>query len=117
MNKVAGPKVPGSKDELVSLAKQVAKEDTFGFAIGSGPNIGRYAWGFHNLLWQNGTNIFTPDGNVREPPNRPGIEPAAVVTPRLCQAPTRVPQPEQKCALGGSSVPHSVQCWTAGASA
>src|SRR5438105_7234901 len=29
--KVAGPKVPGSKDELVSLAKQVAKEDTFGF--------------------------------------------------------------------------------------
>ena len=40
-----------------------------------------------------------------------------MATPRLGQAPTRVPQPEQKCALGGSSVPHSVQCWTAGASA
>ena len=33
------------------------------------------------------------------------------------QLPTRVPQPAQKCALAGSSVPHSVQCWTAGASA
>ena len=22
---------------------------------------GRYTWGFHNLLWQNGANVFTPD--------------------------------------------------------
>jgi multiple sugar transport system substrate-binding protein len=75
--KLAGPdgrpKVPGSKDDLVTLAKQVAKEDIFGFAIGSGPNIGRYTWGFHNLLWQNGTNIFTPDGT-----RSPLAEPAAL---------------------------------------
>src|SRR5262249_36364587 len=29
------PKVPASRDELVTLAKQVAKGDTFGFAIGT----------------------------------------------------------------------------------
>ena len=28
----------------------------------------------------------------------------------------RVPQPEQKWALAGSSAPHSVQCWTVGVS-
>jgi hypothetical protein len=33
------------------------------------------------------------------------------------QAPTRVPQVAQKWAAAGSSVPHSVQCTTAGASA
>ena len=30
--------------------------------------------------------------------------------------PVWVPQPEQNRAAAGSSVPHSVQCWTAGAS-
>jgi multiple sugar transport system substrate-binding protein len=54
------PRVPGSRDELVSMAKQIAKGDTFGFAIGTA-NPGRYTWGFHNLLWQNGTNVYTPD--------------------------------------------------------
>ena len=29
------PKVPGSRDELVAMAKQIAKGDTFGFAIGT----------------------------------------------------------------------------------
>ncbi|HET6369211.1 MAG TPA: ABC transporter substrate-binding protein [Pseudomonadales bacterium] len=54
------PKVPGSRDELIAMAKQMAKGDSFGVAIGTvGP--GRYTWGFHNLLWQNGANVFTPD--------------------------------------------------------
>ena len=54
------PKVPASRDELVTVAKQIAKGDTFGFAIGTS-NPGKYTWGFHNLLWQNGANIFAPD--------------------------------------------------------
>src|SRR5262245_9275631 len=54
------PRVPASRDELVAMAKQIAKGDTFGFAIGTA-NPGRYTWGFHNLLWQNGTNIYTAD--------------------------------------------------------
>jgi multiple sugar transport system substrate-binding protein len=54
------PKIPGSRDELVTMAKQIAKGDTFGFAIGTvGP--GRYTWGFHNLLWQNGANVYAAD--------------------------------------------------------
>ncbi|HEX3175256.1 MAG TPA: extracellular solute-binding protein [Methylomirabilota bacterium] len=63
------PRVPGSRDELVSMAKRIAKGDTYGFAIGTvGP--GRYTWGFHNLLWQNGANIFAKDlkrAGVTEP--------------------------------------------------
>ena len=62
--KLVGPdsrlKIPASRDELVTMAKQVAKGDTFGFAIGT-VNPGKYTWGFHNLLWQNGANIFAPD--------------------------------------------------------
>jgi ABC-type glycerol-3-phosphate transport system substrate-binding protein len=54
------PKVPGSKDELLAMAKQIAKGDTFGFAIGT-VNPGKYTWGFHNLLWQNGANVYGPD--------------------------------------------------------
>jgi multiple sugar transport system substrate-binding protein len=54
------PRVPASRDELVQMAKQAAKGDTFGFAIGTA-NPGRYTWGFHNLLWQNGTNVYAPD--------------------------------------------------------
>ncbi len=54
------PKVPGSREELIQMAKQMAKGDTFGAAIGT-VNPGRYTWGFHNLLWQNGGNVFTPD--------------------------------------------------------
>ncbi len=54
------PRVPSSRDELVAMAKQIAKGDTFGFAIGTA-NPGRYTWGFHNLLWQNGTNVYGPD--------------------------------------------------------
>jgi multiple sugar transport system substrate-binding protein len=55
------PKVPASGAELVAMAKQITKGDTFGFAIGSGANIGRYPWGFHHMLWQNGANVYTPD--------------------------------------------------------
>jgi multiple sugar transport system substrate-binding protein len=56
------PKVPGSRDELVAMAKQIAKGDTYGFGIGSGPaGVGRYVWGFHNLMWQNGGNIYAAD--------------------------------------------------------
>ncbi|MET0850519.1 MAG: extracellular solute-binding protein, partial [Candidatus Rokuibacteriota bacterium] len=54
------PKVPGNRTELVTMAKQVAKGDTFGVAIGTA-NPGRYTWGFHNLLWQNGVNVYAPD--------------------------------------------------------
>jgi len=59
-NADGSPKVPGSKDELIQMATRLTRGDVFGFAIGT-VGIGRYTWGFHNLLWQNGTNIFTPD--------------------------------------------------------
>ena len=56
------PKVPASGAELVAMAKQLTKgDDTFGFAMGSGANIGRYPWAFHHMLWQNGANVYTPD--------------------------------------------------------
>jgi multiple sugar transport system substrate-binding protein len=54
------PRVPSSRDELVSMARKITRSDTFGFAIGT-LNPGRYTWGFHHLLWQNGANIYTPD--------------------------------------------------------
>jgi multiple sugar transport system substrate-binding protein len=54
------PRVPGSRDDLVAMAKQMSKGDGFGFAIGT-VAPGRYTWGFHNLLWQNGANIYTAD--------------------------------------------------------
>src|SRR5512145_650771 len=43
------PKVPSSGTELVAMAKQITKGDTFGFALGSGLNIGRYTFGFHHM--------------------------------------------------------------------
>jgi multiple sugar transport system substrate-binding protein len=55
------PKVPASGAELVAMAKQLTKGDTFGFGMGSGANSGRYPWGFHHMLWQNGANVYTPD--------------------------------------------------------
>ena len=54
------PKVPGSRDELLAMSKQLTKGDTFGFSIGT-VNPGKYTWGFQNLLWQNGANVYTPD--------------------------------------------------------
>src|SRR5258708_3333704 len=55
------PRVPAGRDDLVTMAKRIAaKADTFGFAIGT-VSPGRYTWGFHNLLWQNGANVYTPD--------------------------------------------------------
>jgi ABC-type glycerol-3-phosphate transport system substrate-binding protein len=42
------------------MAKTLTKGETFGIAIGT-QNPGRYTWGFHHLLWQNGANIYTPD--------------------------------------------------------
>jgi len=53
-------KVPGGKDDLLAMAKQMTKGETFGFAIGT-LNPGKYTWGFQNLLWQNGANVYTPD--------------------------------------------------------
>src|SRR5215472_5420322 len=50
------PKTPGSRDELLAMAKQMTKGDTFGFSIGT-LNPGKYTWGFQNLLWQNGANV------------------------------------------------------------
>jgi multiple sugar transport system substrate-binding protein len=60
-NPDASLKLPGSKDELLQMGAKLTSGDVFGFAMGSGANIGRYTWAFHNLLWQNGANIFTPD--------------------------------------------------------
>jgi multiple sugar transport system substrate-binding protein len=54
------PRVPAGRDELISMAKAMTRGETFGFAIGT-MNPGRYTWGFHNLLWQNGTNIYATD--------------------------------------------------------
>ena len=54
------PKVPASREELLAMAKQMTKDDAYGFAIGT-VNPGKYTWGFQNLLWQNGANVYTPD--------------------------------------------------------
>jgi multiple sugar transport system substrate-binding protein len=54
------PKMPGTRDEVLAMAKQITKGDIFGFAIGT-TNPGRYTWGFHNLLWQNGANVYAAD--------------------------------------------------------
>ena len=54
------PKVPTSKAELVSMAQQMTKGDNFGLIVGATSGVGA-VWGFHNLLWQNDANIFTPD--------------------------------------------------------
>ena len=54
------PRIPANRDELVTMAKKIARADTFGFAIGT-VNPGKYTWGFHNLLWQNGANVYAPD--------------------------------------------------------
>jgi multiple sugar transport system substrate-binding protein len=54
------PKVPASGSELVTMAKQITKGDTFGFALGT-LNLGKYTFGFHHILWQNGANIYTRD--------------------------------------------------------
>ena len=63
------PRVPGGREELITMAKTITKGETFGMAIGT-TNPGRYTWGFHNLLWQNGANIYAPDlkrAGVAEP--------------------------------------------------
>src|SRR5262249_60756567 len=83
------PNVPASRDELVTMAKKMTKADTFGFAIGT-LNPGRYTWGFHNLLWQNGANIFTPDlkrAGVAEPAALEAAEFWAALGGRLGIAP------------------------------
>jgi multiple sugar transport system substrate-binding protein len=54
------PRIPTTRDEVLAMAKQITKGDTFGFAIGT-TNPGRYTWGFHNLLWQNGANVYSAD--------------------------------------------------------
>ena len=55
------PKVPASGAELLTMAKQITKDDTFGFVIGSGLNIPGYTFGFHHMLWQNGANVYAAD--------------------------------------------------------
>jgi multiple sugar transport system substrate-binding protein len=54
------PKVPANGPELVAMAKQMTKGDTFGFALGT-LDLGKYTFGFHHMLWQNGANIYAPD--------------------------------------------------------
>ncbi len=54
------PKIPASRDELLAMAKQITKGDTFGFSIGT-VNPGKYTWGFQNLLWQNGAKVYASD--------------------------------------------------------
>jgi multiple sugar transport system substrate-binding protein len=53
-------KVPAGREDLIAMAKQITKGDTYGFTIGT-LNPGKYTWGFQNLLWQNGANVYTPD--------------------------------------------------------
>jgi len=53
-------KVPAGREELLAMAKQITKGDTYGFTIGT-LNPGKYTWGFQNLLWQNGANVYAPD--------------------------------------------------------
>ena len=63
------PKVPTTRDEVLAMGKKITKGDTFGFSIGT-TNPGRYTWGFHNLLWQNGANVYASDlkrAGVAEP--------------------------------------------------
>jgi multiple sugar transport system substrate-binding protein len=60
VNADGSPKVPGSKDALIQTATRLTRGDVFGFSVGT-VGVGRYTWGFHNLLWQNGTNVFTSD--------------------------------------------------------
>jgi multiple sugar transport system substrate-binding protein len=54
------PKAPTSKDELVSMARQITQGDVYGLVVGGTSGLAA-VWGFHNLLWQNDANIFTPD--------------------------------------------------------
>jgi len=60
MNADGTAKVPASRDELFQMGAKLTRGDSFAFAIGT-VNIGKYTWGFHNMLWQNGANIFGPD--------------------------------------------------------
>lgn len=50
-------KAPTTKEELLATAKQLTKGEILGFSFGAA----NYTWAFHNLLWQNEANIFTPD--------------------------------------------------------
>jgi multiple sugar transport system substrate-binding protein len=54
------PKVPTTRDDVLAMARQITKGDTYGFSIGT-VSPGRYTWGFHNLLWQNGANVYAAD--------------------------------------------------------
>ena len=73
VNADGSPKVPGSKDELIQMATRLTLGDGFGFSIGT-VGVGRYTWGFHNLLWQNGTNVFTPDVKKSALADPPAVE-------------------------------------------
>src|SRR5919201_3325469 len=54
------PKVPTGKADLLSMAQQITRGDVYGLVVGGTSGVGA-VWGFHNLLWQNDANIFTPD--------------------------------------------------------
>ena len=51
------PKPPTTRDELMSMAKQLTKGDTYGFSLGAGGDINP----FELLLWQNNANVFSDD--------------------------------------------------------
>jgi multiple sugar transport system substrate-binding protein len=91
------PRVPASRDDLVAMAKQMSKGDSFGFAIGT-VAPGRYTWGFQNLLWQNGANVYTSDLK-RSALGRAGGHRGG----RLLEQPRRVAQdlPAGECELPG----------------
>ena len=61
------PKPPTTRDELMSMAKQLTKGDTYGFSLGAGGDINP----FELLLWQNGANVFSDDfskSTIGDPP-------------------------------------------------
>ncbi len=55
------PKVPKNHDELVATGKKLTQGDTYGFYWGGTGGTAGFAWGFFNVLWQNGANVFQPD--------------------------------------------------------
>ena len=65
------PKVPASGAELVAMAKQIAKDDTFGFVIGSGLNIpGVHLWLPSHALAERGERLHGRTSSAPRLPSR-----------------------------------------------
>jgi ABC-type glycerol-3-phosphate transport system substrate-binding protein len=62
------PQIPTNREELIAAAAKLAPvTGGLGFSFGAA----NYVWAFHNLLWQNETNVYTADmkkSPLNEPP-------------------------------------------------